>query len=215
MRKETELIYAKLLERYGTLSPSGESILQAFELLRKCYASGNKILVGGNGGSASDSEHIVGELMKGFMKKRPLGSADRDALRAVSPEAGLIGEKLQGALPAFALTGSPALSSAFGNDVDPELALAQQVYGLGRPEDVLVAISTSGNAKNLAAAARVARAFGLRVLALTGEGGGLLASLADVTVRVPERETYRVQELHLPVYHALCAMLEAEFFPGL
>jgi len=213
MRIETKAILDDLVSRYPGLAICQNDVEGAFEILARCFASGHKLLVGGNGGSAADSEHIVGELMKGFMKSRALGAEARDALRNSSPiEAEYLGDRLQGALPAISLTGSPALSTAFGNDVASEMIFAQQVFGLGRAGDTLLAISTSGNSKNLVHAVRVARAFGLNSVALTGADGGQLARIADVAIRVPERITYRVQELHLPVYHALCAMLEAEFF---
>ena len=215
VRVESKAILDNLVSRYTSLGACRDDIERAFDLLARCFSTDHKLLIGGNGGSAADSEHVVGELMKGFMKKRAIGTAAREKLRKSCPdEAEYLGERLQGALPAISLTGSPALATAFSNDVDPAMSFAQQVFGLGRAGDALLAISTSGNSKNLIHAANVARAFGLSTVALTGEDGGRLAALANVAIRVPERATYRVQELHLPVYHALCAMLEVEFFPS-
>jgi D-sedoheptulose 7-phosphate isomerase len=178
----------------------------AFVMLRDCYRAGGKLLLCGNGGSASDAEHWAGELLKGFARLRPLSGDERAGLPVE------MASKLQGALPAIPLTGFPSLATAFGNDVDPSLTYAQLVWGLGKPGDVLVGISTSGNARNVCAAMEVARVRGLHSIGLTGAGGGRLALLADLCLRVPAVETYRVQEYHLPIYHCLCLMLEDEFF---
>ena len=202
-----------VIRRHPALAPCAEAMSEAFILLRDSIARGGKVLVCGNGGSASDSEHIVGELMKGFNLQRPLTKAQVAAIRAVAPEDGeAIAAKLQQAMPAVSLVSQTALITAIANDTDPELIFAQQVLGLGRPGDVLVALSTSGNSKNVVKAAKVARAFGLKVVALTGEGGGQLAPLADAAIRVPSRQVFVIQELHLPVYHWLCAALENEFY---
>lgn len=201
-----------LLLRLPELKVCRSDIEEAFELLYRCFRKGGKLLCCGNGGSAADCEHIAGELMKGFLKRRPLGGQLREALERQGPEGIRLAEKLQEALPCISLTGATALSTAFANDVEPELTFAQQVQGLGRPGDALLCISTSGNAKNCVCAALTARAAGLNTIVLTGRGGGTLAGLCDVAVRVPAEETYRVQEYHLPVYHALCAGLEAAFF---
>lgn len=182
---------------------------EAFRRIEAAYVRGNKLMLCGNGGSAADAEHIVGELMKGFLLKRPV--AERVFPGGV-PDPAL--EKLQGALPALSLNGHPALAAALVNDTDASLIYAQQLLGLGRPGDVLLCISTSGNARNCYLAAQTARALGVEVIALTGAGGGRLAELSDCLIAVPERETYRVQQLHLPLYHALCARLEARFFGG-
>lgn len=182
---------------------------EAFRRIEAAYVQGNKLMLCGNGGSAADAEHIVGELMKGFLLKRPV--AERVFPGGV-PDPAL--EKLQGALPALSLNGHPALAAALVNDTDASLIYAQQLLGLGRPGDVLLCISTSGNARNCCLAAQTARALGVEVIALTGAGGGRLAELSDCLIAVPERETYRVQQLHLPLYHALCARLEARFFGG-
>lgn len=195
-----------LLQRRPELAGASKSILQAYELLRKSFRSGGKVLLCGNGGSAADADHWAGELLKGFCKKRPLSKKERGSLRPA------IASKLQGALTAIPLTSFPAASTAFGNDVDPDLAYAQLTSALGRRGDVFVGLSTSGNAKNVCAAAEVARAKGLKVIALTGASGGKLKPLADVCICAPARETYRAQEYHLPIYHCLSLMLEEEFF---
>ncbi len=195
-----------LLARYPELADAEPSIRQAFEVLRKCFRGGNKILLCGNGGSAADADHWAGELLKSFCADRRLPKKSRAGLPAA------IAAKLEGALPAIPLTSFPAATSAFGNDVDPNLAYAQLTFALGRGGDVLVALSTSGNAQNVCAAAQVARARGMKVIALTGAGGGKIKGLSDVCVRAPAKETFRAQEFHLPVYHCLSLMLEDEFF---
>ncbi len=204
-----------LIKRYPALSVCKDDILQAYKILEHCYENGGKLLIAGNGGSCADSEHIVGELMKGFKAKRPCPQEFADKLKEVDPAIGEeLALKLQGALPAIALDGHPALNTAFSNDVEgsSHLLFAQQVFGYGNEGDVLLGISTSGNSKNILAATVVARAKGLKVIGLTGESGGKLAGGADVTIKVPEKETYMIQELHLPVYHCLCLMLEQRFF---
>jgi D-sedoheptulose 7-phosphate isomerase len=195
-----------LLKRRPELAGASKSILQAYEVLRKSFRSGGKVLLCGNGGSAADADHWAGELLKGFCKKRPLSKKERGSLRPA------IASKLQGALTAIPLTSFPAASTAFGNDVDPDLAYAQLTSALGRRGDVFVGLSTSGNAKNVCAAAEVARAKGLKVIALTGASGGKLKGLSDVCICAPTKETYRAQEYHLPIYHCLSLMLEEEFF---
>jgi D-sedoheptulose 7-phosphate isomerase len=195
-----------LLTRCPELSAAAPSVLLAYDTLRKCFHAGGKVLLCGNGGSAADADHWAGELLKSFCADRRLSKKNRAGL----PPA--IGAKLEGALPAIPLTSFPAATTAFGNDVDPNLAYAQLTFALGRRGDVLVALSTSGNAKNVCAAAQVARAKGMKVVALTGASGGKLKSLSDVCVRAPSRDTYRAQEYHLPIYHCLSLMLEEEFF---
>lgn len=203
----------QLINRYPVLKAVETPILEAYRLLEESYASGGKLLVAGNGGSAADSDHIVGELMKGFVKRRPVSEELAAALRSVDQERGsLLAEKLQGGLPAIALTNHIALSSAFANDVDGVLSYAQQVNGYGKPGDVFLGITTSGNAENVMYAAVTAKARGLKVIGLTGKDGGKLAKVADVAIIVPEQETYKIQELHLPIYHALCLMLEERFY---
>lgn len=203
----------ELVSRYEQLNACKQDIEIAANLIIDCYKMDGKVLICGNGGSAADSEHIVGELMKGFLKKRPLTVEQRLAMinNCDMLDDELL-SKLQGGLPAVALPSAAGLNSAFCNDVDPELIYAQSVVGLGNPCDVLIALSTSGNSKNVVAAAKVAKGLGLTVIALTGESGGSLKSVADVCIKVPETETYKIQELHLPVYHYLCAATESEFF---
>ena len=204
---------ALLINRYPVLEPVKEAIFQAYCLLEKCYEGGGKLLIGGNGGSSADSEHIVGELMKGFCKKRQVPEDFAGKLMEADKERGkYLAEKLQQGLPAIALTGHTALSTAYLNDVDGLLTIAQQLYGYGKKGDVFLGISTSGNSENILYAAAAARAMEIPEIALTGKDGGLLDEDADVAIIVPEQETYRIQELHLPVYHALCLMLEERFF---
>lgn len=202
-----------LLARYPGLQGIRESILSAFLALEDCYRRGNKLLIAGNGGSGSDAQHMVGELMKGFRHKRPLEETKKQALRNVDEKYGaVLAEKLQGALPSIALDGHVSLNTAFTNDVGPGLCYAQQVSGYGRPGDVFLAISTSGNSENIIFAAVAAKAAGLKVIAFTGETGGTLVSYADIAVKVPGTESWQVQELQLPVYHWWCMMLEKSFW---
>ena len=209
LNKQVEI----LIERYPALKACAEDIETAFEYMKNSYEAGGKLLVAGNGGSAADSEHIVGELMKGFKRARKLTSAQQESLKKVNEEIGsVLAENLQGALPAIALDGHPALTTAYMNDCEPLLCFAQQVNGYGKKEDVFLGISTSGNSKNVLYAATVAKAKGMKVIGLTGQKDSKLKDLADVTIQVPQTETYMVQELHLPVYHCLCLMLEDEFF---
>ena len=170
-------------------------------------------MVCGNGGSASDSEHIVGELMKEFKLKREVYHDQAEAMQRIDPELGtILAKHLQGALPAIALTGHSSLTTAFMNDSNPELIFAQQVNGYGKAGDVFLGISTSGNSRNILFAAVTAKSKGLKVIGLTGQKPNRLAQLADVCIQVTETETYKIQELHLPVYHCLCMMLEEHFF---
>lgn len=202
-----------LIDRYPKLIVCRDSIISAYEIMEKSYSSEGKLLVCGNGGSASDSEHIVGELMKEFKLKRKVYSEQATALKAIDPELGqVLADNLQGALPAISLTGHSSLQTAFMNDAVPELVFAQQVNGYGKPGDVFLGISTSGNSKNVLYAAVNAKAKGLKVIGLTGSKENKLMKYADVCIRVPEIETYKIQELHLPVYHCLCLMLEDRFF---
>lgn len=187
--------------------------MKAYDLLEKAYSSGHKLLVCGNGGSASDSEHIVGELMKEFKLKRKVYGDQATALKAIDPELGqVLADNLQGALPAICLTGHSALTTAFMNDANADLVFAQQVNGYGKPGDVFLGISTSGSSKNVLYAAVNAKAKGLKVIGLTGAKENKLMKYADVCIRVQETETYKIQEVHLPVYHCLCLMLEEHFF---
>ena len=188
-------------------------ISKAYLLLEESYKNGGKLLIAGNGGSAADAEHIVGELMKGFKLSRKLQADFADKLIKENSEFGtVLAENLQGALPAIALDGHPALSTAYMNDCEPVLCFAQQVYGYGKAGDVFLGISTSGNSKNILYAATTARAIGMKVIGLTGAKNSKLDQMCDVCIKVPQTETYKIQELHLPVYHCLCLMLENEFF---
>ncbi|WP_320931744.1 SIS domain-containing protein [Hungatella sp.] len=203
----------ELVERYPVLVAVKDDVRKAYELLEACYEQGGKLLIAGNGGSCADAEHIVGELMKGFVKRREVSDSFAECLRSADEVRGAeLAKKLQGGLPAIALTGHAGLSTAYLNDVDGDLIFAQQTYGYGRPGDVLIGISTSGNAKNVMYAMTVAKALGMKTIGLTGKDGGALKREADVSVVVPETETFKIQELHLPVYHALCLMLEERFF---
>ena len=202
-----------LVNRYPALAEVRDDIEMVYKLLVECYENGGKVLIVGNGGSAADSEHIVGELMKGFLKNRPVSAEMYEALVSVDPVRGeALAKNLQGGLPAIALTAHTSLNTAFANDRDPVMIYAQQVNGYGKPGDVFLGISTSGNAENVMYAAVTAKAKGMKVLALTGKDGGKLAKVADVSIIVPEKETYKIQELHLPIYHVLCLMLEDYFY---
>ena len=184
-----------------------------YEEMERTFAEGHKLLICGNGGSAADSLHIVGELMKSFTRPRPIDPDFQKKLREQCPdEADFLCGNMEGTLPAIALVENTSLSTALLNDVHDDMSYAQQVYGLGKEGDMLLCISTSGNAKNCLWAAMTARAKGLRVGLLSGKDGGTIKTTADVSVIVPETETYRIQELHLPIYHALCMMLEHRFF---
>ena len=213
MEKGLVIHLNQLIERYPQLIVCREEIIAAYEILEYAYIHGRKLLVSGNGGSASDSEHIVGELMKEFRLKRKVYANQAEALRQIDTELGkVLAEDLQGALPAICLTSHSALSTAFMNDSNADLIFAQQVNGYGKPGDVYLGISTSGNSRNVLYAAITAKSKGLKVIGLTGEKENKLMTFADVCIRVPESETYKIQELHLPVYHCLCLMLEEKFF---
>jgi D-sedoheptulose 7-phosphate isomerase len=206
-------VLVDLLAKYPDLLVCREDIDAAFELMRKCYREKGKILVCGNGGSAADSEHIVGELMKGFSSVRSLPSSFKDKINSLFPDEGnYLGSHLQGALPAIALTSNTILNTAFANDVAADMVFAQQVYGYGNSGDLLIGLSTSGNSINVIRALQVARVKEMATIGLTGQSGGRMRGLCDVTIRVPHTSTPDIQELHLPVYHAICLMLENEFF---
>ena len=203
-----------LVARYPALAESAVALETLIDTLVSTYENGGKLLAAGNGGSGADADHIVGELMKGFCRRRPLSDEKKAALIAADPVRGKhLAEVLQQGLPAIALTGHAALSTAFSNDCDPNAVFAQQVLGYGRAGDVLLVISTSGNAENLMLAVTVAKAMGIHTALLTGAVGGKLAGVCDTVIRVPETETYKVQEYHLPLYHALCLAIEDAFFP--
>jgi len=202
-----------LVSRYPSLTVCKDQIRDTYQILKDCYEKHGKLLVAGNGGSAADAEHIVGELMKGFKLPRKLDSAYAEALQQADPELGkVLAENLQGALPSIALDGHTALTTAYMNDCEPLLCFAQQVNGFGNKEDVFLGISTSGNSKNILYAATVAKAKGMSVIGLTGQKESELSKIADICIQVPQTETYMIQELHLPVYHCLCLMLEDHFF---
>lgn len=202
----------KLVKKYPELVECQTSIEEAFEVLKQAFEAGRKVLLAGNGGSAADCEHVVGELMKGFMSKRPLPQEMKEKLAAVSGGDGYLGDNLQGALPAISLASQTALMTAFANDVAPDMVFAQQVYGYGKPGDVLIGFSTSGNSSNINHAVKVAKSLGLVTIGFTGKSGGALKTLCDVTISVPSDSTPDIQERHLPIYHTLCILLEEAFF---
>ena len=208
-----QVILNDLLKRYPPLETVKNEILNAGQCLIDCYENKGKVLVCGNGGSCSDSDHIVGELMKGFEHKRPVDEQFRSKLLEVGGERGqFLSEKLQIGLPAISLTAQTAIITAVANDNDASVIFAQQVVGYGNPADVLIAISSSGNSQNVVDAILVAKAKGLKVIGLTGESGGKMKELCDVLINVPGKRTASVQEYHLPVYHALCVIVESHFF---
>ena len=202
-----------LIKRYPVLSPVKQNIIDAYLVMEECYEHDGKLLIAGNGGSAADSEHIAGELMKRFKIPRPVTSEMAERLKKIDVVRGAnLAENLERGLMAIPLVAHEALSTAYINDVDGLGVFAQQLFGFGRPGDVFLGISTSGNSKNVMSATVVARALGIKVIGLTGAKGGELASVADVVVKVPETDTFMIQELHLPVYHCWCLMLEDRFF---
>lgn len=210
---KSEAYLEDLMVRYPQLQVCHADILETYELMRQTYEAGGKLLVAGNGGSCADADHIVGELMKEFCHKRQISSSFIEKMKAVDEESGAyLGKYLQGVLPALALHTQQALATAYLNDVDGESMLAQALYGYGMKGDSFLAISTSGNSENVMYAVVVAKAKGMKVIGLTGRDGGRLRELADVSIIVPEQETFRIQELHLPIYHCLCLMLEEYFF---
>ena len=212
MKESTKMILTELIERYPALGGVATEIETAFLVLKNCYEQGGRVYLCGNGGSTADCEHIVGELMKCFKKKRPVD----EKFAAALTEQGALGEELaaylEGGLPAISLCGHSPLTFAYLNDTNPMLTFAQQLSVMGKAGDVLIALSTSGNSKNCVYAAIVAKAKGIKTVFLGGGNGGKLKDMADVSIVVPEKETFKVQELHLPIYHCLCAMLEEEFF---
>ena len=202
-----------LIKRYPVLEDQKENIICFYDMIKECYGRGGKVLIAGNGGSAADAEHMVGELMKNFRIERMLDKEFADELVKVDSELGTtLAKGLEGALPAIALDGHYALTTAYMNDNDPQLCFAQQVYGLGEQKDVFLGISTSGNSLNVLLAAVTARAKGMRVLGLTGAKNNKLSTFCDACIKVPGKESYIIQELHLPIYHCICMMLEDEFF---
>lgn len=205
-----------LIERYTVLETCRQDLIDAYLVMEECYEHDGKLLIAGNGGSAADSEHIAGELMKRFKTPRPVTPEFAEKLKEIDAERGAdLAKNLERGLMAIPLVAHEALSTAYINDVDGLGVFAQQLFGFGRKGDVFLGISTSGNSKNVMSATVVARALGIKVIGLTGAKGGELASVADVAVKVPEIETYMIQELHLPVYHCWCLMLEDRFFGGI
>lgn len=203
----------RFIQSYPQLGASLPDIQKAYEIMRVCFSKSGKLLVCGNGGSAADAEHIVGELMKGYMYKRPLAREIQKKLQSIYPQEGQeLAESLQGGLPAISLVSQSALISAIANDISADLVYAQQVIGYGSLGDVLWGLSTSGNASNVIAAFKTAQAIGMKTIALTGPTGGKLKAYSNVTICVPGESTPRIQELQMPVYHLLCELLEAEFF---
>ncbi len=210
---DPEAVLSDLLHRYPVLLPQKQNIEEAYTILCSCFSGDGKLLLCGNGGSAADALHIAGELMKAFVLPRKPDPALCRALEAQFPlDAPFLTEKLERALPAVTLVENAALATAVQNDTAAKLVFAQQVYGLGRRGDVLLGISTSGNSENVLYAAEVAKALGMRVITLTGRGPNRLEAVSDCQIAVDDDETFRVQELHLPVYHALCLMLEHRFY---
>lgn len=202
-----------LVKRYPALKACENDIIEAYFSMEDCYEKDGKLMIAGNGGSAADSEHIAGELMKRFRTPRPISVEFAQKLRAIDPERGEnLANNLEKSLMAIPLVAHEALTTAYINDVDGNGVFAQQLFGFGRQGDVFLGISTSGNSQNILSATVVARALGIKVIGLTGANGGELAKVADICIKVPETETYMIQELHLPVYHCLCLMLEEHFF---
>ena len=213
LEKRLEKHIDLLIERYPKLEVCKEDIISGYELLEECYTKGGKLLIAGNGGSAADSEHIAGELMKRFKTPRPIPNELKEKLVEIDPVRGEnLSKNLERPLIAIPLVAHEALTTAYINDVDGLGVFAQQLYGYGKEGDVFLGISTSGNSKNIMNATVVARALGLEVLGLTGKSGGELNEVSNICVKVPETETYMIQELHLPIYHCWCLMLEDYFF---
>lgn len=202
-----------LISRYPILSKIEQEIIEAYLLMETCYKNDGKLLIAGNGGSAADAEHIAGELMKRFKRPRPVNSEFAEKLKQIDRERGVgLANNLECSLMAIPLVAHEALTTAYINDVDGLGVFAQQLFGYGKTGDVFLGISTSGNSENIMNATVVARAMGIKVIGLTGMSGGELAEVADVVVKAPEEETYMIQELHLPIYHCWCLMLEEKFF---
>jgi phosphoheptose isomerase len=209
-----EDILNEMIGRYPGLESCKKDIGEACRAIIECYVRQGKLLLCGNGGSCSDADHVVGELMKSFEKRRPIGYDLDHRLRSVSSDRGaFIAEKLQGALPAISLNAHASLYSAISNDMDASLVFAQQIAGYGKKDDVLIAMSTSGNSRNIIDAVITASALGMTVIGLTGESGGKMRSYCDIMIRVPSERTALVQEFHKPIYHTICRIIENRFFP--
>lgn len=213
MKERTENEFNLLFEHYPQLEACRENIAKAYELLLECGKGGGLVMACGNGGSAADATHIVGELMKGFKLHRPLDEAERKVvIDSCQADGAYLADRLQKGIRAVSLDDQTAIGTAVANDNGADMIFAQQVYGYARKGDVLIGLSTSGNSGNVVRACQVARALGAKVIAMTGNGGGKMKALADAFIGVPATDTYRIQEYHLPVYHALCAMVESELF---
>ncbi len=213
MKAATKHVIGNLIERYPALDVCKEDIQDAIALLISCYQSKKKVLVVGNGGSAADAQHIVGELMKSFVLPRKLSATKQQSIRENFPESSqYLIDNLQDVLPAVSLLGETALTSAYANDKAPDLVFAQQVLGLGNEGDILIAISTSGTSRNVLYACEVAKIQSMQIIGLTGHSGGTMKEICDVTICAPSDMTYQIQEHHLPIYHTICLALEEEFF---
>lgn len=213
MKERTEKEFNLLFEHYPQLEACRENIAKAYELLLECGKGGGLVMTCGNGGSAADATHIVGELMKGFKLHRPLDEAERKVvIDSCQADGEYLADRLQKGIRAVSLDDQTAIGTAVANDNGADMIFAQQVYGYARKGDVLIGLSTSGNSGNVVRACQVARALGAKVIAMTGSGGGKMKALSDAFIGVPATDTYRIQEYHLPVYHALCAMVESELF---
>lgn len=213
MMIDNGIMLEDLIRRYPILDCCRKQIELSYEILVDCLEAGGSVFVAGNGGSAADSDHIVGELQKGFILRRPLSETDKNTLLELDGENGrYLADHLQYGLPAFSLMSQSALSSAVTNDLGGDLGPSQSLMALGRENDVFIGISTSGNSRNIALACQVAALKNIHVIGMTGKNGGKLGNISEVCIMVPETETYKVQELHLPVYHTLCMMLEKHFF---
>lgn len=202
-----------LYERYPALTVCREAIERTVDALERTYRDGGKILICGNGGSCADSDHIVGELLKGFLKKRPVSDSQREMFARCFPnDAEFFAKNLQRGIPAVSLHSQTAALTAFANDVEPSMIYAQHVFALGKPGDTVIGITTSGNSANVINALKVAKSMGLTTVCLTGERECLADDVCDIVIKAPDCETYRVQEYHLPIYHEICACLEARIF---
>lgn len=201
----------KLIERIPELECIKDDIEKAINETIKCYENGGKVLIAGNGGSACDSEHIAGELLKSFLKKRPIKKEIRDELLKIE-DGEYIADNLESPLRAISLTSHIGLSTAYLNDKEPYLVFAQQLLGFGEKGDIFIAISTSGNSKNIIYAVKLAKAMGIKIIAFTNENGGVLSSMADITIKAPAKETHIAQEYHQAIYHELCIKVEDHFF---
>lgn len=202
-----------LITRYPKLESVRQDIIDTYLIMENCYLNEGKLLIAGNGGSAADSEHMAGELMKRFKQPRPVTTEFAEMLKAIDPIRGAeLSKNLERTLCAIPLVTHEAMTTAYINDVDGLGVFAQQLFGFGKEGDVFIGISTSGNSKNVMSATVVARAMGIKVIGLTGANGGELAQVADAVVKAPETETFMIQELHLPIYHCWCLMLEDRFF---